>query len=36
VPPGMTVGGFPAMEIKQWHRQTIGLARLLRPQTSEG
>jgi UDP-3-O-[3-hydroxymyristoyl] glucosamine N-acyltransferase len=36
VPPGMTVGGFPAMEIKQWHRQTTGLARLLRPQKSEG
>jgi len=36
VPPGMTVGGFPAMEIKQWHRQTTGLARLLHRQKSEG
>lgn len=36
VPPGMTIGGFPAMEIRQWHRQTMGLARLLRPQKSEG
>src|SRR5258708_491741 len=35
VPPGVTVGGFPAMEIKQWHRQTTGLARLLRPQKNE-
>jgi UDP-3-O-[3-hydroxymyristoyl] glucosamine N-acyltransferase len=35
VPPGMTVGGFPATEIKQWHRQTIGLTRLLRPEKRE-
>jgi UDP-3-O-[3-hydroxymyristoyl] glucosamine N-acyltransferase len=35
VPPGVTVGGFPAMEIKQWHRQTTELARLLRPQKNE-
>jgi UDP-3-O-[3-hydroxymyristoyl] glucosamine N-acyltransferase len=26
---GATVGGFPAIAIKQWHRQTAGLARLL-------
>jgi hypothetical protein len=26
----MTVGGFPAMEIRQWHRQTTGITRLLR------
>jgi UDP-3-O-[3-hydroxymyristoyl] glucosamine N-acyltransferase len=30
VPAGMTVGGFPAMEIRQWHRQTTGITRLLR------
>lgn len=30
VPAGMTVGGFPAIEIRQWHRQTTGIARLLR------
>jgi UDP-3-O-[3-hydroxymyristoyl] glucosamine N-acyltransferase len=35
VPPGMTVGGFPAMEIKQWHRQTTGLAQLLRPKKTK-
>jgi UDP-3-O-[3-hydroxymyristoyl] glucosamine N-acyltransferase len=34
VPAGMTVGGFPAMEIRQWHRQTTGIARLLRPQSN--
>ena len=28
VAPGSIVGGFPAMAIKAWHRQTIGLARL--------
>jgi UDP-3-O-[3-hydroxymyristoyl] glucosamine N-acyltransferase len=36
VPAGMTVGGFPAMEIRQWHRQTTGIARLLRPQPNGG
>lgn len=35
VPAGMTVGGFPAIELRQWHRQTVGLARLLRP-SSDG
>ncbi|HEX3501237.1 MAG TPA: UDP-3-O-(3-hydroxymyristoyl)glucosamine N-acyltransferase [Stellaceae bacterium] len=33
VPAGMTVGGFPATEIRQWHRQSTGIARLLRPQS---
>jgi UDP-3-O-[3-hydroxymyristoyl] glucosamine N-acyltransferase len=28
VDPGSTVGGFPAIPIKDWHRQTIGIARL--------
>jgi UDP-3-O-[3-hydroxymyristoyl] glucosamine N-acyltransferase len=36
VPAGITVGGFPAMEIRQWHRQTTGIARLLRPSTGSG
>src|SRR5713226_3743590 len=36
VPAGMTVGGFPAVEIRQWHRQTTGLNRLLRPSTGNG
>lgn len=30
VPPGMSVGGFPAMPVKEWHRQTIALMRLSR------
>jgi UDP-3-O-[3-hydroxymyristoyl] glucosamine N-acyltransferase len=29
VEPGMSVGGYPAMPVRQWHRQTAGLARLL-------
>jgi UDP-3-O-[3-hydroxymyristoyl] glucosamine N-acyltransferase len=28
VGPGAVLGGFPAVPIKQWHRQTLGLARL--------
>ncbi|KAB2941989.1 MAG: UDP-3-O-(3-hydroxymyristoyl)glucosamine N-acyltransferase [Hyphomicrobium sp.] len=28
VEPGAVVGGFPAVAIKSWHRQTIGIARL--------
>lgn len=28
VPAKAVVGGFPAMPIKDWHRQTVGLARL--------
>ncbi|MCZ7594935.1 MAG: UDP-3-O-(3-hydroxymyristoyl)glucosamine N-acyltransferase [Hyphomicrobium sp.] len=35
VVPGSVVGGFPAMAIKAWHRQTIGLARLFRPKQSD-
>jgi UDP-3-O-[3-hydroxymyristoyl] glucosamine N-acyltransferase len=29
VEAGMTVGGFPAVPLKQWHRQTAGLTRFL-------
>jgi UDP-3-O-[3-hydroxymyristoyl] glucosamine N-acyltransferase len=36
VPAGMTVGGFPAMEIRQWHRQTTGINRLLRASNGGG
>ncbi len=36
VPAGMTVGGFPAIEIRQWHRQTMGVMRLLRRQSGDG
>jgi UDP-3-O-[3-hydroxymyristoyl] glucosamine N-acyltransferase len=28
VEPGMSVGGYPAMPVRLWHRQTAGLARL--------
>ncbi|MEE9140369.1 MAG: UDP-3-O-(3-hydroxymyristoyl)glucosamine N-acyltransferase [Alphaproteobacteria bacterium] len=27
VPEGVTVGGYPAVPIRQWHRQTVALAR---------
>jgi UDP-3-O-[3-hydroxymyristoyl] glucosamine N-acyltransferase len=30
VEPGTTVGGFPAVPIRQWHRQTVAVDRLLR------
>ena len=29
VPAGATFGGFPAMPIRQWHRQTAAMARLI-------
>ena len=35
VPPGSVLGGFPAIAIKNWHRQTIGLARLFKPKPSD-
>lgn len=28
IPAGATIGGFPAMPIRQWHRQSVALARL--------
>ncbi|HEU5068020.1 MAG TPA: UDP-3-O-(3-hydroxymyristoyl)glucosamine N-acyltransferase [Sphingomicrobium sp.] len=28
VDPGTSVGGYPAMPVRQWHRETAGLARL--------
>lgn len=31
VPDGATYGGFPAMPIRDWHRQTVTLARLAQP-----
>jgi UDP-3-O-[3-hydroxymyristoyl] glucosamine N-acyltransferase len=31
VEPGAVVGGFPAVAIKAWHRQTIELGRLAEP-----
>ena len=30
VDPSAVVGGYPAVSIKNWHRQTIGLARLFK------
>jgi len=36
VEAGMTVGGFPAVPLKQWHRQTAGLARFFPSQGSNG
>jgi UDP-3-O-[3-hydroxymyristoyl] glucosamine N-acyltransferase len=30
VPAGASVGGFPAVNIKDWHRQTIALTRLVK------
>jgi UDP-3-O-[3-hydroxymyristoyl] glucosamine N-acyltransferase len=28
VPPGATVAGYPAIPIREWHRQTVGLGRM--------
>jgi UDP-3-O-[3-hydroxymyristoyl] glucosamine N-acyltransferase len=28
VPPASIVGGFPAVPIKTWHRQTVEIAKL--------
>jgi UDP-3-O-[3-hydroxymyristoyl] glucosamine N-acyltransferase len=33
---GATVGGFPAIPIKHWHRQTAGLARLFQKRETAG
>ncbi len=30
VEPGNTVGGYPAMPLRQWHRQTAGLLRMFK------
>ena len=35
VPEGETWGGTPAVPIRQWHRQTAALARLIRPKSKE-
>jgi len=36
VEPAAVVGGIPALPIKAWHRQTIGLARLFKNADSNG
>jgi UDP-3-O-[3-hydroxymyristoyl] glucosamine N-acyltransferase len=28
VPPGATVAGYPAIPIREWHRQTVGMGRM--------
>ncbi len=33
VAPGATVGGYPAVPIRDWHRQTIAIAKLLKRKT---
>lgn len=35
VEKGVAVGGYPAIEIRQWHRQTVGLSRLLNRKPSD-
>jgi UDP-3-O-[3-hydroxymyristoyl] glucosamine N-acyltransferase len=34
VPPGQTIGGYPAVPIRQWHRQTVSIAKLGKPKTN--
>jgi UDP-3-O-[3-hydroxymyristoyl] glucosamine N-acyltransferase len=36
VAPSAVVGGIPALPIKSWHRQTIGLARMFKSADSSG
>ena len=35
IPAGASYGGSPALPIKNWHRQTVMLARLVKPQETE-
>ena len=35
VPDGEAWGGIPAVPIRQWHRQTAALARLIKPKPKE-
>ncbi|MDX2073919.1 MAG: UDP-3-O-(3-hydroxymyristoyl)glucosamine N-acyltransferase [Alphaproteobacteria bacterium] len=36
IPPGATYGGYPAMPVRDWHRQTVALSRLVKtPITTE-
>jgi UDP-3-O-[3-hydroxymyristoyl] glucosamine N-acyltransferase len=34
VPPGTTIGGYPAVPIRQWHRQTVSMAKLGKPKAN--
>jgi UDP-3-O-[3-hydroxymyristoyl] glucosamine N-acyltransferase len=35
VAPGETVAGYPAMPIRQWHRQTTALAKLAQKKSDD-
>lgn len=35
VPPGGKVGGYPAVPLVDWHRQTVALARLAKPRKQQ-
>jgi len=35
VPPGATYGGFPAIPAREWHRQTLALAKIARPKSGD-
>lgn len=35
IPAGATYGGYPAAPIRDWHRQTVALSRLIQKPTSE-
>jgi UDP-3-O-[3-hydroxymyristoyl] glucosamine N-acyltransferase len=34
VPPQTSVGGYPALPVREWHRRTAVLARLARPRSA--
>ena len=34
VPAGATFGGYPAQSVRDWHRQTIALSRLMKTHTT--
>ena len=31
IPPGASYGGYPAVPVVDWHRQTIAISRLIKP-----
>lgn len=35
VPAGATYGGFPAMPMREWHRQTVAVGKLIKKETKE-
>ena len=34
IPPGATYGGYPAVPVRDWHRQTVALSRLIKHTTN--